>query len=279
MSAPAARLQRSEGTVHLAFKKRGFQTVLDTLYQQGCYQARFPRAEALQQTEAVLINTSGGLTDGDSLNCEATWKKDTSALITSQAAERIYRSRKGPATIATKLELDSGSSACWLPQETILFDGGRLQRSTNVHMADGASLFAAEIVVMGRGAMGEVVRSASLFDRWRIRRNGQLIFADALLFDDAFNRDLEMHFGRDAIAGGHHCFATLVYVNDQCAESLTVIRDILSGSNVIGGASDLGPLAVARIVASSSQQMRSVVAAIFHAIQGNTFQLPRVWNC
>ena len=226
-----------------------------------------------------MINTSGGLTDGDSLTCKAIWHAGTSALITSQAAERIYRSRKDSATIEAELRIDAGATACWLPQETIFFDGGRLQRSTHVEMAAGSRLFAAEIVVMGRSAMGEVVRSARLFDRWRIRQDDKLIFADALLFDDSLNLDLNEHFARATVAGGANCFATLIYVSNDCADSLTKVREILSSHAVAGGASNLGSLIVARLLTNSSQHMRSVVAAIFNDIQGNSMQLPRVWNC
>lgn len=209
----------------------------------------------------------------------AAWDADTSALITSQAAERIYRSRKDTATIETELRIDAGATACWLPQETIIFDGGRLQRSTQVEMVAGSRLFAAEIVVMGRSAMGEVVRSARLFDRWRIRQDGKLIFADALLFDDSLNLDLGKLFARDTVASGASCFATMIYVSEDCEGSLTRVREILSGNPVAGGASNLGSLVVARILANSSQHMRSVVAAIFNEIHGSSMQLPRVWNC
>jgi urease accessory protein len=279
LSTPATRLQRSEGTVHVAFKKRGYRTVLDSLYQQGCYQARFPNTEASQPAEAVLINTSGGLTDGDSLSCTAEWQAATTAVITTQAAERIYRSRESSARIETDLRVGELASACWLPQETIVFEGARLHRSTTVEMAGGASLFAAEIVVLGRSAMGEVVRTGRLFDRWRIRRAGELVFADAVLLDDALARNLETHCTRQAIAGGANCFATLVYVADDRGKALDRIRDILCEHDVVGGASEMDRLIVARILANGCQGMRSVVAAIFEAVQGKSMQLPRVWNC
>lgn len=279
MSTPATRLQRSEGTVLVAFKKRGYRTVLDSLYQQGCYQARFPKTDASQSTEAVLINTSGGLTDGDSLSCTAEWQAGTTAVITTQAAERIYRSREASARIETDLRVGELASACWLPQETIVFEGARLDRSTTVEMAGGASLFAAEIVVLGRSAMGEVVRTSRLFDRWRIRRAGELVFADAVLMDDALARNLETHCTRQAIADGANCFATLVYVADDRGKALDRIRDILCEHDVVGGASEMDRLIVARILANGCQGMRSVVAAIFEAVQGKSMQLPRVWNC
>ena len=132
---------------------------------------------------------------------------------------------------------------------------------------------------MGRSAMGEVVRSARLSDRWRIRQDDKLIFADALLFDDSLNSDLEKHFARKTVASGASCFATLIYVSNDCADSLTRVREVLSSHVIAGGASNLGPLIVARLLSSSNQHMRSVVAAIFNEIQGNSVQLPRVWNC
>lgn len=156
--------------------------MLGELYQDGCYKARFPSAEPQQSTEAILINTSGGLTDGDALSCHAAWNANTAALITTQAAERIYRSRGAQTTVLTQLNVGECANACWLPQETILFDGGRMDRNINIDMSPGARLFAAESVVFGRTAMGEVARSGRICDRWRVRIDGKLVFADGLLF-------------------------------------------------------------------------------------------------
>jgi urease accessory protein len=60
-------LQRAVGGVEIGVKKTGRGTVLDTLRQQGCLKARFPNAYN-GAMEAVLINTSGGVTDGDILD-------------------------------------------------------------------------------------------------------------------------------------------------------------------------------------------------------------------
>ena len=56
-------LQRSRGIVRLAFKLRDNSTVLKELYQHGGYFAKLPASENGHPTEAVLINTSGGVTD------------------------------------------------------------------------------------------------------------------------------------------------------------------------------------------------------------------------
>lgn len=270
----------------MSFKQRGAGTTLGELYQEGCYQARLPPVDHQAVAEAVLINTSGGLTDGDALSCSARWDENAAALITTQAAERVYRSRDEVATIRTDLQLGESASACWLPQETILFEGSRLERRMNVEMAESASLFAAEIVVFGRTAMGEVVQSGQLLDQWQIRRHGKLIFADALRLDDALHKGLEKHLARPTLTNGANCFATLIYAADDCAARLQDVRDALQHSDVVAGASNLGPLIVARVLAKHSQRIREVVAQVFAAThQSNEsqtskpFKLPRVWHC
>ena len=74
-----AALARAEGTLEIAFRRRGEATVLDHLYQQGCAKARFPKVEASSFTTAVTLNTSGGLTDGDRLSTLVRWGAGTAA--------------------------------------------------------------------------------------------------------------------------------------------------------------------------------------------------------
>ena len=100
--ARVVALQRSTGAARIAFKARDGRTVLDDVHQSGCCKVRFPRPDPGATTEAVLINTAGGLTDADRLTVEARWRPGTCAVVTSQAAERVYRSRDLPARVASE---------------------------------------------------------------------------------------------------------------------------------------------------------------------------------
>jgi urease accessory protein len=281
------KLQRSRGSVRLSFRRRETKTVLDRLYQQGCCKARFPGPNARPIPEAVLINTSGGLTDGDELSTAVDWQAGTAALITTQAAESIYKSRASAAIVRTKMTVGEGATACWLPRETILFDGGRLDRATDVELSSGSRLLAAEVVVFGRTAMGEALRSGGLSERWRIRLNGRLIFADTVQIDDTSHGDPATRLARPCIADGAACMATLVYVGEDCHRYLDAVRHALHGSDVTAGASDLGPLIVARLLAKNGQGARAAVARVFESLRarddaaetGHPFALPRVWTC
>lgn len=285
LAATPTELQRSRGNVRLSFKRHGERTVLDALYQEGCSKVRFPRDEARRSAEAILINTSGGLTDGDSLSCTAAWGPETTALITTQAAERIYKARDGSSLVASQLHIGERATACWLPQETILFDDGRLDRMTDVSMSGSSSLLAVDSIVFGRAGMGEVVQSGRVFDRWRIRIDGELVFADAVLFDDARDGQLAQHLARTPVANGASAAATIIYVGADCAAMLNDFRQALAASDIVAGASNLGSLLVARVLAGNSQRMRDALMRVFEVAAktgnsgGRCFELPRVWTC
>ena len=275
------RLQRSEGRARLAFKRRGGDTVLADLYQSGCSKVRLPASHGRRDAEAVLLNTAGGLTDGDSIATEVRWGEGAGAVVTSQAAERVYKSRGGEANIETRLDAGPSARACWLPQETILFDGGRLVRRTEVRLHETACLLACESLVLGRAAMGETVQEGAVHDGWRIRVGGSLVFADALRLDG----DIAGAVARPAVTGGATALATVLYVGADAGDALPVARAALDGDGA--GATLIGPVLVVRLLCPKGAELRSGLGAVLERLMPRICDgqgaprvaLPRVWRC
>ena len=201
-----ARLQRARGRAEVAVSLRGGGIRLDRLYQEGCAKAILPRTHA-PVPEVVLVNTAGGVTGGDRIDWRLAVGPGAALTATTQAAERIYRSAGGAARIETRIELGPGASLDWLPQETILFDAARLERRLEADLAEDASLTALEILVLGRGAMGETVATGLVSDQWRLRRGGRLVHAEALRAEG----DLARATAGAATLGGARAIATLVH--------------------------------------------------------------------
>ena len=178
---------------------------LDRLFQQGCAKARLP-APGGSAPEVVLINTAGGVTGGDRIDWRLEAGPGAALVATTQAAERVYRSAGGAARIETRLTLGPGARLDWLPQETILFDGGRLDRSLEVEMAADARLLALETLVLGRAAQRRDGAAGAVSDQWRIRRGGRLVHAEALRLDG----DVARATAGAATLGGARALATLV---------------------------------------------------------------------
>ncbi len=277
---PAQSLQRSSGRSRLSFKSVDGGTAIDALYQQGCCKVRFPQRTD-GALEAVLLNTAGGLTDGDRVDNEVFWKDGSRATVTTQAAERIYRAAgDDSAKVNTRLRIEQACVACWLPQETIVFDGSRLARSLDIDMASGGSLLAHESIVFGRRAMGETVNVGRIEDSWRIRIDGRLVFADNFVVDERRTGPIDEYLGRRPVTDSARCLSTVVLVSNDCDRLVEHARALETSAHLRIGASCLGPVAILRVLAEDSQIMRKAFAQVFAGL-GSTFgsELPRVWQC
>ena len=266
-------LPRTEGSVRLAFSRQGERTRLDVLHQAGAARARFPKPGKGAPPEAVLLNTAGGLTGGDRMNLEISLGDGAEATLTTAAAEKIYRARDGDTAIGVKLALGAGARLAWLPQATILFDGSRLDRHTEVRLAGDACFLGAEFLIFGRQAMGEDVHVGACRDAWRIRRDGALVFADTFRATGAIAAALD----RPATLAGARAMAMLIYVAADAAYRLEAVRAMLEGKQCVAGASAWNGLLVVRAFARDGRTLQGDIAPIAQALSGRP--LPRVWQC
>ena len=172
-------LQRAEGfgRAVLSGSEKGSRIV--DIFQRSPIRIMFPGAGGGAVEEAVLVNTAGGIAGGDRLECGVTALANASIAVTSQAAEKVYRALNEPARIATKLKACEAAKLAWLPQETIVFNWGRLSRETEIEVSSGAELLALEWLVLGRAAHGEEMVGGHIADSWRVKKDGRLIWADS----------------------------------------------------------------------------------------------------
>ena len=289
------RLERARGTVRIAARARAGRTHIAEAYQSGSSKVRFPRQFDTDVPEAVLLNTAGGITGGDRFDIDCDVGAGAALTATSQAAERVYRSPGGAGRMSTTLRLHPGARLDWLPHETILFNHGRLERRLDVEMAADASLVLCEAVVLGRAAHGETVDGGLFRDRWRIRRDSRLVYADTLLLDwgAAAVRDARgggvAAIGRsvakarllqaqalqgEATLAGARAFASLLVVAADVTDRLEPARAALAGVDATGGASAWDGLLSIRLVAADAAPLRAALLVLLAAIG---VRVPRAW--
>jgi len=270
MSAvPSIRHQRARGTGRIDTQVLDGRTRLTTLFQEGCAKIRLPHTHD-RSLQAVLINTAGGLTGGDEVDWQVNAVPGARMVLTTQACERVYRSLGDNARVRTRIEVGAGAHLDWLPQETILFDGGGLSRRLEADLAEGARLLAVEAVVLGRTAMDEIVRQGTLRDRWRIRREGRLVFADDLRLEGPI---ADLADQAPMLAGGR-AFASLLLVDDDAGRFLAPLRAVLGPR---GGASAFEGKLFARLVAPDGFTLRQALLPALEVLRDGR-PLPRVWR-
>lgn len=272
------RLQRCEGVLELALARDADgETRVADLYQRDPCRALFPHPEFDGLFQAVMLTTSGGLTGGDRVKVGVEVRAGARALVTTQAAEKIYRARDEATEFNVALHVGAGAWLEWLPQETILFDGARFRRQTEIDLAEDARLLAAEIVVFGRAARGERIASGSYFDRWRIRRGGRLVWADALTWGASPAAALDHAAG----FAGAVAMATVAYAGPDAPRHLETARDALAAASSRTGATVVNGLLVARFLSNGAQALRSDLARLWRSLRAAAGKLPprlpRTW--
>ena len=261
---------RAIGQALVSARLRGNQSVLADLRQSGSAKILFPRLPT-SDLHAVLLNTAGGITGGDRFEYSASTEANAVLTITTQACERGYRAQPGSVgTLHSKLTLAPGSTLHWLPQETILFDGAALDRQLSVDMAADATLLAVEPIIFGRSAMGETLHDLRLIDQWRVRRDGVLVYADAL----RIKGDHDAIARRPGTLNGAGAMASLLLIAPDAGNRLEPLRAKLPRE---AGASLIRPgVLSARILASDGMALRSTLVPILEYLRGAP--LPQVWK-
>lgn len=262
--------QRAKGIGRLVAKPLDGRSRLAEFYQEGSAKIRLPDTFT-PHMEAVLINTSGGLTGGDRMNWDIRAGVQTNVTVTTQACEKVYKSSGGVAEVVTRLVVEKDARLHWLPQETILFDNAWLSRQLYVDLADDAEFLGLEAVLLGRQAMGETVKTGLFQDRWRIRRNGTLLHAE----ETKLGSDLQKQCASVAVLNGGLAFATLIYCGAQIDAVLPKIRAVLD--NKTAGASHWKDKMIVRMVAPDGLLLRKMLIPVISLLR-NGESMPKVWS-
>jgi len=240
---------------------------LSQLRQSGSAKVLLP-GEAGVGLTAILLNTAGGITGGDRFAYRGIAEKGSALTVATQAAERAYRAQAGETgMLNVMLNAHRGARIDWLPQETILFDGARLNRRLDIDLDISARFLGVEAVILGRPAMGERLTDFTFTDQWRVRQNGHLIYADAL------------RLGPDALHGpatlnGAGAFASVLLIASDADTYLAPIRALLGPK---GGASLIRPGILAiRLLASDGFTLRQKLIPALEALRATP--LPKVWR-
>ena len=277
-NASDRHLQRAEGICRIVVGGSGKGNRIMDVYQKSPVRVLFPTIDERAQ-EAVLVNTSGGVAGGDTLQLSVTAAGGASIAVTTQAAEKIYRALDESAHITTKLYVANRAKLAWLPQETIVFNHARLCRRTEIEISPESELLALECLVLGRTARGEKLSAGAISDTWQVRKDGQLQWADTFrLTDKAFS-----DASRKALLWDSTALATLLYFGPKLEDRLQFIRNQAVSVDCHFGATQVNGIVVARLAARSSFELKAAVRNLLQELGTELgpgpFRVPKMWSC
>jgi urease accessory protein len=260
MTATARLLeQRSVGHVHVRMEREG----LAVMREAGSAKCRMPRGTS----DAILINTSGGLAGGDAVHIKADVGSGASLTLTTQAAERIYRTLGPAAEVRVTLSVAKAATLLWMPQESIFFEGSSLMRSMDVEVAEGATFLAVEPMVFGRHEMGERVKHASVIDHWDVKQNGRLVHAERFRLGPDWPTSKAGFADKLATA-------SVLFMSPKAESLIDPVRNALGPND---GASFWNGKLVARLLARDGFHLRKTLIQVLCACVGRE-AVPKCWT-
>jgi urease accessory protein len=204
------------------------------------------------------LHPPGGLVTGDELHLTLHLEAGAQALLTTPSAGKVYAVKSSPEPQVTRMDLQlaAGAQLEWLPQETLVFEGADAQLHTRIQMAPGASVFAWDIVCLGRPAAGEAFAAGSCRQNLEVWRDGVplLIERNQLLGGSAL---LHAPWGLQGANSLGTCVAS-VTPGREALEALQVALDALSQSqgDHKWGITQKGELCILRYLGPSASHCR-----------------------
>ena len=270
------------GIAEIGFARRDGVTRLAHLYQADPLRVLFPSPEAGDPIQAAIVTTSGGLVAGDRIDIAVRVDPKASAHVTASAAEKIYRSTAATTVIRQALTVGHAGALEFLPPETILFDGARLERESVIELAPDAVFLGGDIVVFGRRARGERFTRGFLREVWEVRCEGCLVWGDALHLDG----DIAAIVADPACFDGAAGFATLMlapagrdprkFIDGARAVQADAPEGVRAGVTATAG------LLVARWLAADTALLRRSYADLACHLRAEALglprRLPRIWH-
>lgn len=127
-----------------------------------------------------VLHPPGGLVSGDALTISAHVERSAHALLTTPAANKLYKAdSQGVAwTQHTRLSVEDGATLEWLPQETIAFDGSKGEQRTTIDLHGSARCLGWEVMALGRPASDLPYVSGCIEQHFRLTLDGKPLWLE-----------------------------------------------------------------------------------------------------
>jgi urease accessory protein len=135
-----------------------------------------------------------------------------------------------------------------------VFDRASINRQTEIEISSGAELLALEWLILGRAAHGEEMVGGCIIDSWRVKKDGQLVWADTFrATDDTFS-----HLHRTALLSDSHAIGMLIYFGPHGDAWLKALCETVPRLSCQCAATSVAGLIILRFAAKEASDLRRV---------------------
>ena len=227
-----------------------------------------------------LLHPPGGLVGGDELRLDLRVGVGARALVTTPAAGKAYRTTGPTARQAHTLAVEANGTLEWLPQETIVYHGARVELETRIDLGPGARFFGAETICFGLPAREEPFERGWCRQVFELTRDGHPIFIERGRFDGG----APVHQASWGLGGATVlalAVATPAPEAAALAELSTLLAAIPEADRAAATLVGLDDVLVVRYLSPSAERARLFTQATWRLLRPSLFGrpavAPRIW--
>ncbi len=261
--------------LELRFSKSKSKTFLSTRKHIGPLTIQRPFYPEGDLCHLYLLHPPGGIVGGDQLSIEVNTDSNSSALLTTPGATKVYRtSDHKHSTINQNFIVAEDSSFEWLPMETIVFPGANSQFSSKLLLSGNARIAAWEVYCLGRPAINESFDFGSLNFSLELWRDGMPILLDKLMIDKT---ELESVVG----LRGFPVFGTFIISKTNKKVLETVRTMMIETDSCVTGVTQIEDIIIVRSLAKKTYLVQDLFKKIWQTVRPLVFNreatIPRIW--
>ena len=262
------------GELHLRIARNGDRSIAVDQYHRGALRVFRPLyLDGTGQVAYYVVNPGGGYLDGDSYLTEVEVLQGASAVLTTQAATKIYRTPTRPVRQDTRVSLAPGAVLELVPDQVIAYRGASYQQTTLVEMDPTAIFMSLEVLTPGWAPDGSAFGYDCVRMRTDIRVGGRCAVVD----------NLRLVPGEAGMAGlgaleGHSHLASFTALDARIDAALvTEIGELLEVDGVRGAVTRVpGPGLIARALGDDTTRLTALMLDISELLRGQWFGAPRL---
>jgi len=261
--------------LELRFSKSKSKTFLSTRKHIGPLTIQRPFYPEGDLCHLYLLHPPGGIVGGDQLSIEVNTDSNSSSLLTTPGATKVYRtSDHKHSTINQNFIVAEDSSFEWLPMETIVFPGANSQFSSKLLLSGNARVAAWEVYCLGRPAINESFDFGSLNFSFELWRDGMPILLDKLMIDKT---ELESVVG----LRGFPVFGTFIISKTNKKVLETVRAMMIETDSCVTGVTQIEDIIIVRSLAKKTYLVQDLFKKIWQTVRPLVFEreasIPRIW--
>jgi len=264
--------------LRLRFARAEARTVLAERRHQGPLQIqRVFHPEQSGVCHAYILHPPGGVVAGDSLAIDVSMEQGAQTLLTTPAAGKFYRSTGQTACVRQNLAVAAGAELEWFPQETIVFQGARVDVATRVDLAADGAFLGWEILCLGRPAAQEAFSAGECRQSFEIWRSGRPLWIERGRYEGG-GHALAAKWGTAACPVS----ASLVCVTRR-PELIPPLRELARTHDEEScSVTQLDEVIVARYLGAHAEAAKNYFVKVWEILRPEVMQrpacAPRIWN-